>query len=261
MSQDYETIYATVGDIKLLKQKRGARRGAITWHGQYFQLHSKIPLKEIRPNEVSSKLDKLKGLVQEYEALQVRIEELMEEGEDFTDDNQLLVKHAQLVDEYEDLYAAHQVWSEGCHIQYDASVLISTTSLDTPPCRAAYDKLKKDHGSFLKDALGHSTRRDVQEMLTSINDLMKQLLDKASADFAVRVTGSVDAPTIPVKSDSLGTLRYSRLKLDLPKFSGVFSNGGNSGPVMTRISSCLSTIQTSCLILVLYQRAMRILHS
>ena len=41
------------------------------------------------------------------------------------EDNRLLVKHAGIIDDLEDLYEAHQVWSDGCHVQHEADVYLA----------------------------------------------------------------------------------------------------------------------------------------
>ena len=124
--------------------------------------HNKIALSDIRPSEVQSKLEKVKDLVQEHEAIQTRIEELTgEEDEefDFEEDSEMLLKHAKIIDDFEDLSRAHQAWSEGYHIQHEANVLLSTSTLNTTPCRTSYEKLKLAHATFLKLSWAHPSRR------------------------------------------------------------------------------------------------------
>ena len=64
MSNDYESRYAAVGDVRQLKLKRRARLGAITHHEHYLNTHNKIALSDdICPSEVQSKLEKVKVVV------------------------------------------------------------------------------------------------------------------------------------------------------------------------------------------------------
>ena len=123
MSLDYESQYADVTDVNVLKQKRRARRGMITHQEQYINRHSKISLQDIKQNELVSKLNKLRDLVNDHEALQNHIEDLTaprDDNAEFVTDCQLLIKHSQLVDNLENLHNMHQIWCVGNHAKHDA---------------------------------------------------------------------------------------------------------------------------------------------
>ncbi len=94
MSIDYEAVYANITDITVLKQKRRARRSTITRQEQTLSHYSKTPLSDIKQAEVTSKLYKLRDLVNDHEALQNRIDDLIPIGEENTEldkDSQLLL--------------------------------------------------------------------------------------------------------------------------------------------------------------------------
>ncbi len=102
MSNKYEVIYSELMDVDVLKQKRRSQRITITRQEQYLITLSKTPLQKIKSAEITSKLSKLKDLVNEHEALQNRIEEVTAPTEDnleFIKDNQVLLKHSQMLDD------------------------------------------------------------------------------------------------------------------------------------------------------------------
>ncbi len=145
MSIDYEAVYADITDITVLKQKRRARRSTITRQEQTLSNYSKTPLSDIKQAEVTSKLYKLRDLVNDHEALQNRIDDLIPIGEENTEldkDSQLLLKHSKILDDYECLYNQLQAWCSGCGIIHDSDILLSTSSLNSEVCRDSYDKLK-----------------------------------------------------------------------------------------------------------------------
>ncbi len=79
----------------------------ITRQEQYFSTHSSIPPQDIQSAEISSKLNKLKDLINEHEALQNRIDDstnAREDDSEFLKDSQLLIKHSQFLDDFECLY-------------------------------------------------------------------------------------------------------------------------------------------------------------
>ncbi len=103
MSIDYEAVYADITDITVLKQKRRARRSTITRQEQTLSNYSKTPLSDIKQAEVTSKLYKLRDLVNDHESLQNRIDDLIPIGEENTEldkDSQLLIKHSKILDDY-----------------------------------------------------------------------------------------------------------------------------------------------------------------
>ncbi len=133
MSTDYEAKYAEVTDNNLLKQKRKARRGAITHQDQYSKTRIKSSLKELMPTELSSKLVKLRELVEEHEALQNRIEELTEVGAEdaeFLRDSQLLLEHTKVVDDLHALHMYSEQWCIGQAIKLKIESLLHTSSLN-----------------------------------------------------------------------------------------------------------------------------------
>ncbi len=104
MSIDYEAVYADITDITVLKQKRRAWRSTITRQEQTLSNYSKTPLSDIKQAEVTSKLYKLRDLVNDHED---RIDDLIPIGEENTEldmDSQLLLKHSKILDDYECLY-------------------------------------------------------------------------------------------------------------------------------------------------------------
>ncbi len=155
MSNNYEVIYAELMDVDVLKQKRRSRQSTITRQEQYLITLSKTPLQEIKSAEITSKLSKLKDLVNEHEALQNLIEEVTaprEDNPDFIKDNQVLLKHSQMLDDFENLYIQYQTWCSGSCIKHDASILINTSSLNTKACRDSYEILKIEYEDFLTSA-------------------------------------------------------------------------------------------------------------
>ena len=152
MSIDYEAIYANVTDVNVLNQKRRARRSIITHQEQYFGSHSTISPQDVKSAELSSKFNKLKHLVSEHEAIQNRIDDVTnpgDDGADFVKDNELLVKHSQFLDDFECLYHQHQTWCIGSCIRHDANILLSISSLNSETCRETYEKLKLEYQTFV----------------------------------------------------------------------------------------------------------------
>ncbi len=220
MSIDYEAVYADITDVNVLKQKRRARRSMITRQEQYFTSHSSLSPQEIKSAEISSKLNKLKDLVSEHEALQNRIDDVTnpsEDNADFVKDNQLLLNHFQLLDDFESLYNQHQAWCTGSRIKHDANILLNTSSLNSEACRESYEKLKLEYKTFVTSTHSYLSCSDIKNVVDEVHELLKQLLDKASLDFEPKVKTTTESST---RVDHVVPHFQSRLKLDLPTFSG-----------------------------------------
>lgn len=112
-----------------------------------------------------------------------------------------------------------KAWRTSCLLQHEASVLLNTTILDTDPCKASYKQLIADHRSFLEAAWAHPSKIDIQNLVASVDALMKRLLDKASIDLTTKSAPSA-ADTSTVAATASPAPRHSCLKLDLSKFSG-----------------------------------------
>ncbi len=223
MSIDYEAVYADITDITVLKQKRRARRSTITRQEQTLSNYSKTPLSDIKQAEVTSKLYKLRDLVNDHEALQNRIDDLIPIGEENTEldkDSQLLLKHSKILDDYECLYNQLQAWCSGCGIRHDSDILLSTSSLNSEVCRDSYDKLKIEYKDFLTSAHSYLSCPDISKLVDSVDVLMKKLLDKASTDFEPKATLSSGSSASTTSANHAIPYHHSRLKLDLPTFSG-----------------------------------------
>ena len=219
----FEALYADVTDISVLKQKRRARRSMITRQEQYFIPHSKIPPQEIKSAEILSKLNKLTGLISEHEALQNRIDDITKPGYDdaeFVKDNELLFKHSQFLDYFECLYNKQQTWCSGSRIRHDANILLSTSSLNSEACRGSYENLKTEYKDFVTSAHSYLSCPDVKNLVDEVDDVFKKLLDNASTDFEPKVKSDTGSSSSSPSADHAIPHYQSRLKLDLPTFSG-----------------------------------------
>ena len=219
----FEALYADVTDVNVLKQKRRARRSMITRQEQYFISHSKIPPQEIRSAEIFCKLNKLTDLISEHEALQIRIDDITKPGDDdaeFVKDNELLLKHSQFLDDFECLYNKQQTWCSGSRIRHDANILLSTSSLNSEACRGSYENLKTEYKVFVTSAHSYLSCPDIKNLVDKVEDVFKKLLDKASTNFEPKVKSDTESSSSSPSADHVIPHYQSRLKLDLPTFSG-----------------------------------------
>ncbi len=190
LSIDYEPIYADVTNVNVLKQKRRAERSMRTRQEHYFASHSTVSSQDVKSAEISSKLNKLKDPVSEHEAVQNRIDGVTYCGEDhagFVKDNKLLVKHSQFLDDFECLYHQHQTWCIGSRIRHNANILLSILLLNSEACRESYKKLKLDYQTFVTSAHSLLSCSDIKSLVNKVDDLLKQLLDKAFLNFEPKV--------------------------------------------------------------------------
>ena len=100
----------------------------------------------------------------DHEALQNRIEDITtprEEDVEFVKDSQLLLRHSQLLYNFESLYNQHQTWCSGSSIRYDADILISTSSLNTEACHDSYQKFKIKVKDFVTSAPSYLSCPDI----------------------------------------------------------------------------------------------------
>ena len=158
----------------------------------------------------------------DHEALQNRIEDLTASSEDDAElvtDCQLLIKHSQLVDNLENLHM-HQSWCVGNHVRHDAEDLLSTASLNSEACRDSYEKVKVKYNDFAISAHSYLICSDIKALVDTVDELMKNLIDKASSDLKPQSVSSVGGTSSTSTTTPAIPPHHSILKLDLPKFSG-----------------------------------------
>ena len=79
-------------------------------------------------------------------------------------------------------------------------------------CRGSYEKLKFEHEHFFNPL----SCPDVKSLVDNVDYLMKELLDKASADFEAKGTPASGSSAGACSTDHVVPHYQSRLKLDLP---------------------------------------------
>ena len=159
----------------------------------------------------------------DHEALQNRIEDLTAPWEDYAEfvtDYQLLIKHSQLVDNLENLQNMHQMWCVGNRVRHDAESLLITASLNSKACRDSYEKLKVKYNDFAISAHSYLICSDIKSLVNTVDELMKNVLDKASSDLKLKAASSVGGTHSTSTTTPAIPLHRSILKLNLPKFSG-----------------------------------------
>ena len=95
--------------------------------------------------------------------------------------------------------------------------------LDTPPLKEGCQTAVPDYRKLRDTVRGHSTRPELAELRSSLDPLMKRLNDKAAIDLRPPTHSTGGSPRHLSGSSShvsSTTPTPSRLKLDLPKFSG-----------------------------------------
>ena len=120
----------------------------------------------------------------------------------------------------DNLYNQHEARCSGSRIRHDADIPLSTSSLKSEACHDPYDKLKIEYKDIFTLAHSYLSCPDSTSLVENVDDLMKKLLDKASADFEPKVTSTSGSSASACNTDHAVPHYQSRLKLDLSTFSG-----------------------------------------
>ena len=124
------------------------------------------------------------------------------------------------MDNLENLHNMHQMWCAGNRVRHDAEVLLSTASLNSEACRDSYEKLKVKYNDFAISAHCYLISSDIKALVDTVDELMKNLLDKASSDLEPKAASSVGGTPSTSTTTPAIPPHCRSLKLDLPKFSG-----------------------------------------
>ena len=106
------------------------------------------------------------------------------------------------------------------HDQFIEVQHLSTASLNSEACCDSCEKLKVKYNDFAISAHSFLICSDIKALVDTVNELMKNLLDKASSDLEPNAASSVGGTASTSTTTPAIRPHRSILQLDLLKFSG-----------------------------------------
>ncbi len=133
----------------------------------------------------------------------------------------------QLSDNYDDLSSALEAWRLGCRMKDEAVDLLDTPTLLTPDNKHTHDQLTKDFKALREAVREHPTKSDIGDLQKELEPLLKELSEKYAAEWLKKEKSSVESiragdsfSASSLSHPTNNSFVHSRLKLDLPTFSG-----------------------------------------
>ena len=228
MTTRLERDIEEVTDLRVLKQKRGTRKGTITRQANYLTTATAQPLERLKLSDITRRQESVSEAITEYDVIQSRIEEVdTEEGitaEEGEVDEQKR-HNSELADSYYQLIDIIQAWKLGGKIKDDANDLSKVDSLLSTYNHPTYEQLVEEYKSFREAVRTYPERKELSGLKDEVAPLVTQLTAKANLE-CTEAGGGMPAPsrtssgaTTPPLPPAEPTY-CSQLKLELPSFSG-----------------------------------------
>jgi len=219
MTDPYKDSLSVITDLTQLRLRHGSRRGQITRFDAYLTTKEAIELKNIRPSEVTRKKESLLELIKKHEAIQNRYEQIATKEDLDKEQSEVIMlyeKHEGYVERLFDLLQLVTAWKKGGQLQDAIEDLLEPSTLKSPPLEAAYLAAVQDFQQLCDTVRVFPEKLELTNLLRFIKPGMKRLKEKAARDLKPPDSStpfhSIAITSAPPKS--------SRLKLELPKFSG-----------------------------------------
>ena len=164
MTTRLERDIEEVTDLRVLKQKRGSRKGTITRQANYLTTATAQPLERLKLSDITRRQESVSEAIKEYDVIQSRIEEVdTEEGiaaEEGEVDEQKR-HNSELADNYYQLIDIIQAWKLGGKIKVDANDLSKVDSLLSTYNHPAYEQLVEEYKSFREAVRTYPERKEL----------------------------------------------------------------------------------------------------
>ena len=214
--EDFELKIVAIDEVRVIRNKRKARKGNITKIQNALRLMQDKPLVSLSQEDLKKKVTALEENIAAFEILQDRLEELKgHDGDSVEELEEQRCINDLLVSEYGLLLEARQAWELAGEIKDNAASLTASKSITGTTGRKECERLWKDY-SKLRQAARHLTKWDE---LATLRDEMDPIIVTLKERFdSESDTGHTHKSPIAPK----GTDHFvqSRLKTTLPKFSG-----------------------------------------
>ena len=163
MTTRLERDIEEVTDLRVLKQKRGSRKGTIIRQANYLTTATAQPLERLK---LSRRQESVSEAIKEHDVIQSRIKEVdTEEGiaaEEGEVDEQKR-HNSELADNYYQLIDIIQAWKLGGKIKDDANDLSKVDSLLSTYNHPAYEQLVEEYKSFREAVRTYPERKELTQ--------------------------------------------------------------------------------------------------
>ena len=216
-----EEDISTLTDTKYLRSKRSGRKGNITRVENYLATLSTTPISSLDIGELERQAEVVHENIELFEAIQARIAAIDETSildaeapglEEQRRSNQSICQSIQ------GKIRAYHVYSRGVDLVEQTEDFIAVGDYTTVAAMSNLAALKTKGAEFRRDSLAYQHLSEIKDLRDSLRSQLKQL-DQQVSDAA----SSASPKLAPASIDTTSTMAPtppSRLKLDLPTFSG-----------------------------------------